>query len=29
MGGDDPVNQFHIECDEKGVQVGDHEGSRV
>jgi len=28
-GGDDPVNQFHIECDEKGVQVGDHQGSRV
>src|SRR5882724_2354199 len=28
-GRDDVVNQFHIECDEQGDQVGDHEGSQV
>jgi hypothetical protein len=27
--GDDPVGEFHIQCDEKGVQVGDHEASTV
>ena len=24
--GDDAVGQFHIECDQEGVQVGDHDG---
>jgi hypothetical protein len=24
-GRDDPVGEFHVQCDQKGVQVGDHE----
>jgi hypothetical protein len=24
-GGDDPVGEFHVPCDQEGVQVGDHE----
>ena len=28
-GGDDPVGEFHLQCDEQGVQVGDHEASTV